>query len=120
MLYRNVAHIGRVKAASYRKYEREFATWCLIHRPALHKVVKALQGEMSLVIKLNFQFLHGRLFCKDGRIKKLDVSNRLKCFLDLLSKALLFDDSRFFEINCKKTVALREGVDIKIDFHKTI
>lgn len=113
-LYRNVQGIGRVKAIAYRHYEKEFEIWRLRNRFSLQKAITALNGSYPLKIELLFKFNYARLYTKRKTIKRLDVSNRLKCFLDLLSKALQFDDSRFFEIKCEKCIAPEEGVNIKI------
>lgn len=116
-LYRNVFKIGRVKTQIYKRYEQEFHVWSQINREKLRHAKTSLLGVGPLFLALNFRFLHSQLFTKEDKIKRLDVSNRLKCFIDLLAAGLEFDDSRFFEIHCKKTVAPLEGVDIKIDFH---
>lgn len=113
-LYRNVPRIGRVKSQIYRKYEQEFNVWALQNKLLLKASSLFFQEAIPLRIEMKFKFFYNKIYCKDGRIKKMDASNRLKCFLDLLSKSLGFDDSRFFEVSCQKCIAAEEGVDIKI------
>ena len=51
--------------------------------------------------------LHIGIFCPcfnkgDGKVKKLDVSNRIKALEDWLAKGLDIDDSRFFMVHISK------------------
>lgn len=112
-LYINIRR-GRLKSPDYRNYEADFSIWCYQNHLALKEGAKALEGGYPLAIEIDFKFAYAKLFCKDGPIKKMDVSNRLKCFLDLVSKSLQFDDSRFFRVSCQKSIAVFEGVNIKI------
>lgn len=111
-LYRNVPRLGRSKTRLYKDYELEFETWAWKCHKELTIARNLLSPHPFVGISLHFRFEYSRLFCKDGSVKKNDVTNRLKCFLDLLAKHLHFDDSRFFEVTARKTSSLKEGVDV--------
>lgn len=55
-----------------------------------------------LEIRAQFYFKHNRIFTKDSRVKKMDVSNRIKALHDSLSAILGVDDSFFFQIFAEK------------------
>lgn len=93
----------------------EFQKWTIKNNIEVKKAIDLLVGSKRLEIEIIFYFNRISLYCKDGRIKKMDLTNRLKAFMDLLSKALKIDDSQFFKLICKKsdTYAL-PYVDVKI------
>lgn len=118
-LYRNVPMRGRVKAQGYRDYESQFFAWCFENKQALlsaKNTIQLLEASQRLRLRLDFKFLESRLISKKGSMKRLDVTNRLKCLIDLVCFQLGFDDSRFFEVHCKKRTVFKEGVDLVIDF----
>lgn len=95
---------GRVKSSGYKVYMREFEIWELEHHLHLLEVRKALESTKELGIEIEFKFSRKSLYCLDGRIKRMDLTNRLKAFMDCLSKAIGVDDSYFFEVTCKKII----------------
>lgn len=67
------------------------------------------------VISLEFYFEKSRLYTKDGRLKKIDVANFLKCGIDGMCKMIDIDDHIFWEVRCKRLVSPDESfVDIRI------
>lgn len=102
-LYINLRRGGRVKGPGYRAYMREFEVWELEHHLHLLEVRKALESTKELGIEIEFKFSRKSLYCLDGRIKRMDLTNRLKAFMDCLSKAIGVDDSYFFNVQCQKT-----------------
>lgn len=114
-LYRNVPRVGRVKTQAYKDYQGEFEAWAWKYYRQLKEAQRIVEPHPMLSLIIDFQFFYPRLFCKDGSVKKMDVTNRLKCFLDLLSNHLHIDDSRFFQVSCQKSVGLTEGAFVFID-----
>ena len=69
-------------------------------------IVKSwISDSYALECRIMFFFKKERVFCKDGRPKKMDVSNRLKALHDQLATLLEIDDSWFFKIYAEKCVA---------------
>lgn len=56
--------------------------------------------KLCLIVQVYFK--KERLYTKDGRIKKLDISNRLKSCEDCICKAIGIDDSQIFRIVAEK------------------
>lgn len=111
-LYRNVPKIGRVKTREYKTYEQSFHQWAWTQRAPL----KALEGwKLSdtdpLALQLIFVLEPAQMYTKKGTIKRFDVQNRGKCFIDLFSKLLNFDDSKFFFVFFIKTTGPRTHVN---------
>lgn len=113
-LYKNVPRIGRVKSLEYRAYESDFNSWAWVNLKTLKYARQAISGQMKLGLTIDYRMLHSRIYCKDGRVKKMDVTNRLKILIDLLANALQIDDSAFFSVYCKKTPFNNESVEIAI------
>lgn len=113
-LYVNVRRVGRVKGPDYRRYEEAFYFWSLKNQKAIIAAIIALDGTKELSLRISFRFLRERLYTKKNAIKKMDVTNRLKAFIDLLSLHLKIDDSRFFNVYCEKVEHLKEEALIQI------
>lgn len=58
--------------------------------------------KLCLIVQVYFK--RERLFTKDGRIKKLDISNRIKSVEDCICKAIGIDDSQIFRVVAEKCV----------------
>lgn len=119
-LFLNIPRRGRVKSPGYRRYEKDFEIWRLTHLRELGVIKKAVRGS-KMAVSFMFNFEYGQLHCKDGRIKRLDVQNRLKAICDLLSAALETDDRFFFEVAAKKVCGYPTlGVEAKIKVLESI
>lgn len=53
--------------------------------------------SQQIAVNCVFYFQRERIYCKNGKPKRLDVDNRLKHSLDQVSKLLHFDDSMIFQ-----------------------
>lgn len=53
-------------------------------------------------LEAHFFFPHSRVWTQDGRLKRFDVSNRLKALEDQISEMISVDDSAFFFSGCAK------------------
>lgn len=88
---------GKTKEA--RLFEKDMAMWGLSKanavRAARHLASQCRPG-VALDVHMVFYFKHERLFCKNGKPKKLDADNRIKPLLDQLSKLIQIDDCWFF------------------------
>jgi len=93
-----------VASPKLKAFKVEFGVWMLLNRFGLKAASAALSGEGPLAIHCDFFFGRRALYTKDGRLKKMDVSNRLKALHDAMGDALGIDDSRFTEISARKVV----------------
>ena len=115
-LYRNLAKVGRVKTRAYREYTTEVEAWHLSHLKPIKRAKAYIDPKIPLKVEFRMMMNPTRLFTKDGRIKRLDASNRIKAMLDLFSGCLEIDDSIFFSCKIEKIACTDEGVDIMVSY----
>lgn len=75
------------------------------------------EKKLRLEFHSTFYFSYGRIFTKDHRPKKMDVSNRIKALHDCVASMLGMDDSIIFKMVAEKTLAKmdeKERVEIQI------
>jgi Holliday junction resolvase RusA-like endonuclease len=117
---------GKVRHAASPKL-KEFQKYMLGY-PKLHAaaILDAklelrpwIKDGLPLSCDATFYFHHGSLFCRDGSIKKLDVSNRIKALHDCICKMLGMDDSQFFCVRAvKKSLRSFEKMEhVVIEIH---
>ena len=94
-------------------FKNEMKDWSNFNRGWLKRAKADFQGH-PLFIKTFFYFERSRVLTKNGKMKKLDVSNRLKALHDAFAGAIGIDDSQFVRIYASKSVASIEKVDIEI------
>ncbi len=104
-LYRNVPRVGRVKTAEYKRFERTIRDWHLANMRWIvaHTKLLNLSDSSRLHVESVFHFPKERLFCKDGRVKRLDTSNRVKALHDTIAKVFAFDDRYIWSFRSEKT-----------------
>lgn len=102
----------RVPSKEYAQFKREFEALSLSSE--LKGVRAWCKEEEALGIHFTFFFPLNRLFTLDGRIKKLDASNRVKAAQDALASMLEIDDSKFFEVSAKKLVGPKEEMKAEL------
>lgn len=117
-IYRNVFKVGRVKSRDFKDYESQFECWTLKNRERLKQAQSQLTPHLHLSLQLDFYFISQSLYTQKGTIKRMDVTNRLKILIDLLSKALQIDDSQFFRVECSKRMAERQYVNATLKLFK--
>jgi Holliday junction resolvase RusA-like endonuclease len=105
---------GRIKTPEYRQYIADFEAWALMNRLKLGSLRSAFKEQMKLEVEFVMYFAHEAIYCKDGRIKRLDIQNRFKAICDLLAAALGINDSCFFKVSAEKRVSEKECVNIKL------
>ncbi len=88
-----------VKSQAGRQYDNQVQTFVLFNKrkiEAFKKHVHSLLEESPyLSITTVFVFRRNRILTKQGKMKKIDVSNRLKQTFDHLAKMLEIDDNVF-------------------------
>lgn len=116
--YRPFVSKGKMRFAStadWASFKRDFTVYRLLNAAAF-KVAEGVIAKvtpLTLGIHCDFYFPHEKLFTKDGRLKKLDVSNRLKALHDCVAEALGVDDCVFTEISATKAVG-KLGVTVEV------
>lgn len=97
--------LRRIKSKELRVFEAFIEFYRSKHADLINEAKKFIEQHPKLSITTEFYFEESRLFCIDGRIKKLDASNRVKAANDSIAKMLGIDDSRFFESIAIKTIS---------------
>lgn len=82
----------RIKSAALRQYHQQCNIWVMKYQPIFKELRRIGQSKQVLRMNIDFYFLKNRIFCKDGRPKKLDASNRLKPIHDVISELMGLDD----------------------------
>lgn len=106
----------RVPAKEFNTYKKQFAEWFFRNKELVTQARETIRiWNSPLEVAMYCCFDHSRLITKDGRCKRLDISNRSKILHDLLSDALQIDDSVFVSTPMEKAIATtNEGVIVKI------
>lgn len=90
----------RIKSKELRQWERDFQSWSLIKIPQI-RIAKYVMANLSplavLSVECIYYFRRERILCRDGRPKRLDADNRLKCLLDGITTLLGIDDARIWQ-----------------------
>jgi Holliday junction resolvase RusA-like endonuclease len=93
----------RVKSGEMKAYEAAVTMWvrCNLALESELRLARSLVQHLlpgyALRVECTFHFPHEKLYCKSGKLKKMDVSNRLKAAHDTLATQLGIDDSHFIE-----------------------
>lgn len=111
--YRNLGRGGRCATKDLVDYKNACSAWAYKNKAVIESVKYLLRGEWKgKVLKLDayFIFRRDRIFCKNGKPKKLDVGNYLKAFEDCLYKELGIDDCYNFGAYLEKAYGESEGI----------
>lgn len=102
--YKNIGFRGRAKSQKYNDYIAEFNAWAILYRRDLTSCRELLKKRKigNIHLYLDFYFETDQLYTKKRKLKKLDVSNRLKVVEDLLCEYLGIDDSEIMLIQGRK------------------
>lgn len=119
--YNSFVRGGRIRhvcAPELVNFKRSFGVYCLLNRALFRVAREGIAGVKSprLWVNCDFYFLQSQLYTKDERLKRLDVSNRLKALHDCMAEALGIDDSLFMEIKATKQVATVASCRVEIGF----
>lgn len=128
-LFRRGRKTFHVPSKELKTFQNEMILYPRVHKleflSAKHTVLAWINAGQGLEISCQFFFHYSRLFTKDGRVKKLDVSNRIKALHDCLCRLLGIDDSVFFRVSAEKGTAHADldemvMVDIRPIVNKTL
>lgn len=104
-----------VPSSELKKFQNAMVIYP-ITRPYIPNYRKLIKNWVDLKYKLQihcgFYFRRDRLYTKEGKFKKLDVSNRLKAAHDGVAKMLGIDDSAFFRISAEKYNYMNVGEEM--------
>lgn len=108
-IYMNLPGRGRCATKELKDYKKACSEWYLGADLKIKQAIRShkLHGHI-LRIDSQLYFARERIYTKDGRIKKMDVANRLKALHDQICEMIGIDDSQFFEVVIEKRVT--EGV----------
>lgn len=100
--------INRCRSPRYNEYKRDFAGYILRRslqfEEARSEVQKWFGENMVCAIEFTFYYNKKALYTVDGKVKRNDVSNRIKALEDCFFEALNIDDRFVFQIIAKKDV----------------
>ena len=115
--YRSFVRDGKVRHVSspeLKAFKQNMWAYSLQHSQKI-KTIRPLMINRRLCVSAIFNFFPESIFCKDGRVKKMDVSNRLKSLHDCLNEILEIDDSYIFKVHAeKRQTVIRESVTVLI------
>lgn len=100
--YRNNSRGGRCKSKGYRDYETMVDQWAMLNLNNIRRARQSIEFHNHISIEAQMGFATGRIFTKDGRPKKIDVSNFVKVMHDCLAKLLAFDDKNVWFFSARK------------------
>lgn len=96
----------RIPSKELREYAKVFEIWVLQNKASLNEARKTIiEWNMPLEVSFFLVLKRDKLLTKDGRMKKLDVSNRSKSLHDKLGDALGIDDCYFVSCPMEKIIA---------------
>lgn len=98
----------RIKSRELRAFENQVFTES--KQCSLKTAQELCQSSKALRLRLELFFAPSRLYTLDNRIKKLDISNRIKAAEDVLCNLLNIDDSKIFEIYALKCAGIKESM----------
>lgn len=85
----------RFNSPEYKTFLHEVMLFELSHRAELSEI-KAWAKKFPLIqIHCDYYFMKHKLYCLDGKEKKMDPHNRQKATFDAVASLLGIDDSRF-------------------------
>jgi Holliday junction resolvase RusA-like endonuclease len=113
--YATILRHGRpikIKSRDMHRFDSDCDSWLLKHAQVVRKTIQDLQSDSlrgkKIQIKFLFLFPPAKLLCKDGRTKRLDVTNRIKAVEDQVSKILGIDDKHFWSGSYAKQITPHE------------
>lgn len=120
----NHAYAGtfrRYKSKEVIVWERQFSLWSYHHRNEIDSIRKHFKDpEMGQVIHIHceYYFKKNRIYCKNGKPKKLDTSNRIKLLHDQIADLIGYDDCYFFDGSFIKrhTEEVNEFVNVELQW----
>ena len=94
--YLNLPGRGRCPSGKLKAFTQKINGWCSTNAVFVQELRERLYGSEALHVDLYFLFHWRSLYTKDGRVKRLDAQNRIKCALDALGDVIAIDDRHIF------------------------
>lgn len=98
----------RYKSKELRNWERQFEIWALQNAKQFQD--KPTKQE-PLYFKVIFCFTREQLYFKNGKLKKVDLDNRLKHIIDKICQLLEIDDKQIWWISASKRESPHVGCE---------
>jgi hypothetical protein len=97
----------RFPSRELKEFKVAMENWRLEHLPLVTRTKAALIADLPefqrfLRVDRYFVFPRGDIFAKNGRPKRMDASNRIKCLDDCVSEILGLDDQWFWSGSAEK------------------
>jgi len=93
--------IRRYPSKELKQFKQDMELWAALNKKDLDKksteFCKQLAGGKVVRISRFFFYPYDRIYTKDGRIKKNDVTNRIKAIDDSITDLMGIDDSLIWE-----------------------
>lgn len=91
----------RYKSKKYKAWETEFDLWSIPKMGFIRETGRVVREYLTdpknfLTFAVELNVPGSMIFTKDGRNKRIDATNYLKCLIDALSSELEIDDNRIF------------------------
>lgn len=86
----------RIPSKEVKAFKKQMQEWALEHREVVEKAKEWLKNKYQIQLERHYCLHRSKLWTKDYRLKKLDVTNRIKAFDDCLCEMMGFDDSQIW------------------------
>jgi len=93
-------YLRLIKSKQARAYEKLVMRWGIANKkdlPTIRDVSTSwVNSGLRLRVDLCFHFPRSSLYTKKNEVKKMDVNNRIKSMVDVVSEMIAVDDRHFF------------------------
>jgi hypothetical protein len=110
----------RIRSKGLCEFVKFVGQWGLINRSSAREAMEVcqfwIQKGYFLKVSAQISFLKSQIFTKDGKVKELDASNRMKALHDAISTNILHIDDRYFwSVSIEKVVGPRQEANLIIE-----
>jgi len=113
-MYRTLPNYRRCKTKYLIDFEKDMELWAMVNKQAIYDLKSSLKEAKYLSLELTMTFTRDKLICHNGKVKVLDISNRIKAIEDAICGLIGLDDSLIFDVKACKRVGKKVGVTAKI------
>ena len=97
--------IIRVPTIHLINFKKLCVNWSLVNKKLCDQTNLYLRDEPHIRVVAYVALHASHIYTKDGKVRKMDVSNRGKALFDSLSAAIGVDDCHFFHTSIVKVIA---------------
>lgn len=94
-----------INTVALRRFYEQVDLWAIKHRTEVESMRTLIKDNKPMRIEINHYFTPKRLLTKTGKLKRLDLDNRLKALLDAIGNLGEFDDSLILELTARKKIS---------------